>query len=134
MSPALGRFIQPDPIGFKGDASNLYRYCGNDWANRTDPTGMDRNDPADNQAGIVAQQKHQIAQLKAELNARLWSYGATALARAACSCSASSLYRAPAGTGIFTRSGATWSKNPPCALWITTSIVWAHRGLPLRAT
>jgi RHS repeat-associated protein len=41
MSPDLGRFLQPDPIGFKGDASNLYRYCGNDWANRTDPTGLD---------------------------------------------------------------------------------------------
>jgi RHS repeat-associated protein len=25
MSPDLGRFLQPDPIGFKGDASNLYR-------------------------------------------------------------------------------------------------------------
>ena len=41
MSPDLGRFLQPDPIGFKGDASNLYRYVGNDWANRTDPTGLD---------------------------------------------------------------------------------------------
>jgi RHS repeat-associated protein len=41
MSPDLGRFIQPDPIGFKGDASNLYRYCGNDWANRTDPMGLE---------------------------------------------------------------------------------------------
>jgi RHS repeat-associated protein len=40
MSPDLGRFIQPDPIGFKGDASNLYRYCGNDWANKTDPMGL----------------------------------------------------------------------------------------------
>jgi RHS repeat-associated protein len=40
MSPDLGRFLQPDPIGFKGDASNLYRYCGNDWANRSDPTGL----------------------------------------------------------------------------------------------
>lgn len=36
----LGRFLQPDPIGFKGDASNLYRYCGNDWANKTDPNGL----------------------------------------------------------------------------------------------
>src|SRR5712691_5204593 len=40
MSPDLGRFLQPDPIGFKGDASNLYRYCGNDWANRSDPMGL----------------------------------------------------------------------------------------------
>ena len=39
-SPDLGRFLQPDPISFKGDASNLYRYCGNDWANKTDPMGL----------------------------------------------------------------------------------------------
>lgn len=40
MSPDIGRFLQPDPSGFKGDASNLYRYCANDWANRTDPMGL----------------------------------------------------------------------------------------------
>jgi RHS repeat-associated protein len=39
--PGMGRFLQPDPIGFKGDASNLYRYCGNDWANRVDPLGLE---------------------------------------------------------------------------------------------
>ena len=44
MSPDLGRFLQPDPIGFKGDASNLYRYCGNDWANRSDPMGTSGGD------------------------------------------------------------------------------------------
>ena len=32
-SPTLNRFLQTDPIGFAGDALNLYRYCGNDWAN-----------------------------------------------------------------------------------------------------
>lgn len=41
MSPDLGRFLQPDPIGFKGDASNLYRYCGNDWASVIDPIGTE---------------------------------------------------------------------------------------------
>ena len=40
MSPELGRFLQADPIGFKGDASNLYRYCGNDPVDRTDPDGL----------------------------------------------------------------------------------------------
>ena len=40
MSPDLGRFLQPDPIGFKGDASNLYRYVGNNWSSRTDPMGL----------------------------------------------------------------------------------------------
>src|SRR5439155_10289566 len=45
MSPDLGRFLQPDPIGFKGDASNLYRYCGNDWASRSDPMGLESVEP-----------------------------------------------------------------------------------------
>jgi RHS repeat-associated protein len=40
MSPELGRFLQADPIGFKGDASNLYRYCHNDPANFSDPMGL----------------------------------------------------------------------------------------------
>jgi RHS repeat-associated protein len=38
-SPTLTRFLQPDPIGFAGDPSNLYRYCGNDSVNRIDPYG-----------------------------------------------------------------------------------------------
>jgi RHS repeat-associated protein len=41
MSCDLGRFLQPDPIGFKGDGSNLYRYCNNNWGNKTDPLGTD---------------------------------------------------------------------------------------------
>jgi RHS repeat-associated protein len=35
--PGLARFLQPDPIDFKGDAANLYRFCNNDAVNRTDP-------------------------------------------------------------------------------------------------
>lgn len=38
-SPNLTRFLQPDPIGFAGDPSNLYRYCGNNSLNRSDPDG-----------------------------------------------------------------------------------------------
>jgi RHS repeat-associated protein len=40
FSPSLTRFLQPDPIGFAGDPSNLYRYCGNDPVNYTDPLGL----------------------------------------------------------------------------------------------
>jgi RHS repeat-associated protein len=40
MSPELGRFLQADPIGFQGDASNLYRYYGNDPINKSDPFGL----------------------------------------------------------------------------------------------
>ena len=39
-SPALNRFLQTDPIGFAGDALNLYRYCGDDPVDRSDPTGL----------------------------------------------------------------------------------------------
>ena len=39
MSPELGGFLQTDPIGFKGDASNLYRYCHNAPEDFNDPMG-----------------------------------------------------------------------------------------------
>jgi hypothetical protein len=31
---------QPHPIGFEGGDANLYRYCGNDAANASDPSGL----------------------------------------------------------------------------------------------
>lgn len=38
-SAALGRFLQPDPLGYV-DGLNLYAYVGNDPLNDWDPTGM----------------------------------------------------------------------------------------------
>jgi len=38
--PTMGVFMQPDPIGFKGDAANVYRFCNNNAVNRIDPMGM----------------------------------------------------------------------------------------------
>jgi RHS repeat-associated protein len=44
-SPDIGRFLHADPIGFDGDATNLYRYCGNNPLTRQDPNGLAWNCP-----------------------------------------------------------------------------------------
>jgi len=38
-SPDIGRFLQPDPIGFRG-GNNLYRYCRNNPVTRSDRFGL----------------------------------------------------------------------------------------------
>ncbi len=42
-SPAIGRFLQTDPVGYKDDI-DWYTYVGNDPTNRVDPTGLKSND------------------------------------------------------------------------------------------
>jgi RHS repeat-associated protein len=49
-SPTLGRFLQPDPIGYAGGA-NLYAYVDNDPFNRVDPMGTDPQQPGGGEPG-----------------------------------------------------------------------------------
>jgi RHS repeat-associated protein len=43
-SPKLGRFLQPDPIGYAGGI-NIYAYCGNGPVNFADPWGLCAGEP-----------------------------------------------------------------------------------------
>ncbi len=38
--PEIAIWITEDPISFRGGDANLYRYCGNDPVNSTDPSGL----------------------------------------------------------------------------------------------
>jgi RHS repeat-associated protein len=38
--PGFGRFLQTDPLGFDAGDMNLFRYCGDDPVDRSDPTGL----------------------------------------------------------------------------------------------
>jgi RHS repeat-associated protein len=39
--PEVGRFLQTDPTGFDGGDMNLFRYCGDDPVDISDPTGLE---------------------------------------------------------------------------------------------
>jgi RHS repeat-associated protein len=39
--PSIGRFLQTDPTGFDAGDMNLFRYCGDNPVDRSDPTGLE---------------------------------------------------------------------------------------------
>ncbi|MCK1511032.1 hypothetical protein IVB22_00270 [Bradyrhizobium sp. 190] len=52
-SPAWGRFLQTDPIGYRG-GNHLYAYVGNDPVNLIDPFGLASDNPSTNSASTIA--------------------------------------------------------------------------------
>src|SRR5262249_54503059 len=45
LSPKLGRWIQPDPLGFGAGDTNFYRAARNDTVNNSDPSGLQEDAP-----------------------------------------------------------------------------------------
>jgi RHS repeat-associated protein len=46
-SPALGRWLEKDPLGFDAGDTNIYRFVGNRPINATDPTGLEPQEVMD---------------------------------------------------------------------------------------
>ena len=57
--PAMGRFLQTDPVGAKDDL-NLYAFVGNDPINAGDPTGLSCDTPTSDSNGILSVTRCQI--------------------------------------------------------------------------
>ncbi|MDP3509010.1 MAG: RHS repeat-associated core domain-containing protein [Candidatus Melainabacteria bacterium] len=57
----LGRFLQPDPIGYSA-GMNLYAYCSNDGLNHTDPDGLEPDSSIDGPLGVFGPGVSYLAQ------------------------------------------------------------------------
>lgn len=60
--PGIGRFVQTDPTGFDGGDMNLFRYCGDDPVDGSDPMGLDNEEYSFEHATSVARARAITAQ------------------------------------------------------------------------
>jgi len=67
--PTIGRWLSEDPIDFEGGDPDLYRYCGNDPANKTDPSGLVEVDTLKNNKFKIADGRDAI--VRVEKNVRM---------------------------------------------------------------
>jgi RHS repeat-associated protein len=105
-SPTLGRFLQTDPIGYRGGL-NLYGYVGDDPVNHTDPSGTVQCDRADPRCSDVHKAAAEARTTSLDASARLRGLAAAVHGGGTLSAGEQSLlaaYEGKFGTGSGTES------------------------------
>lgn len=126
FDPRIGRWLSEDPIGFRAGDPNLYRYAGNAFPNRTDPSGLLECDDRENAPGN-ARLRNVHEQLAAHVNSVIRTARADARnAGENATAFVGRVYRALGqdvpGTGVYSTLVGSVAQVTEIEFWLATNL------------